>query len=89
MGRPDVFSLSPVLRTFISRVKCVCAEHACLVLLEVEEVTGAPRTGGTDAEAQCGCRELNLHEPGELSVSESSRQTLEGLSLEDSPQNCV
>lgn len=94
MVKLEVFSLSPVLKTFISRGKCfaykdVCAAHACQVLLEVKEVTGAPQTGGTDAGAPCGCWELNLREPGVLLVSESSCQTPEGLSLEDSPQNCV
>lgn len=55
--------------------------------MEVKEVLGSPRTGVMDGEPPCGCWGLNLQELGVLLVSESSLQTLEGLSLEDSPQN--
>ena len=41
----------------------------------------------SSCELLCGCWGLNLQELGVLLVSESSLQTLEGLSLEDSPQN--
>lgn len=58
-----------------------------MVLMEVKEVLGSPRTGVMDGEPPCGCWGLNLQELGVLLVSESSLQTLEGLSLEDSPQN--
>lgn len=63
--------------------------HACLVLVEVKEGLGSPRTGVMGDELPRGCWELNLQEPGVLSVSESALQTPEGLSLEDSPQNLV
>lgn len=51
MVNPEVFPLSLVLKAFISCVKSVlparmdaCAAHACLVLMEVKEVTGYPKT---------------------------------------------